>query len=304
MARTEGERTPGSKLLLAILIGAALAIPLFSVWLLVYDRQTQSEQATRVDHRRLGRSADDLRTDARHPLSRDRERDRGRERAKRDPQPRHHARADAGARDCRRCDDGRAGAAQALDLRSGRLRREAHRLGALRLPAGPRASRRQGRGHGPVAGRTALRRQRSARARRQSRSRRRTAAVCGSSRAAEAAAGAGSSPGSMPASLASQPIAVRYAFEMRGNSALTFVPQGGDTIGRSARPGRTRRSAATSCRSNGASMRKGSRRSTGSAIWRWANRWSRPATWSEQSTDPSRQCRRYVAAASRSHRSA
>jgi inner membrane protein len=44
--RMEGERTPGSKLLLAILIGAALAIPLFSVWLLVYDRQTQSEQAT------------------------------------------------------------------------------------------------------------------------------------------------------------------------------------------------------------------------------------------------------------------
>src|SRR5215217_3578831 len=43
--RTEGERTPGFKLLLAILIGAALAIPLFSVWLLVYDRQSQSEQA-------------------------------------------------------------------------------------------------------------------------------------------------------------------------------------------------------------------------------------------------------------------
>jgi len=44
--RTEGERTPGSKLLLAILVAAALAIPLFSIWLLVYDRQTQSEQAT------------------------------------------------------------------------------------------------------------------------------------------------------------------------------------------------------------------------------------------------------------------
>jgi inner membrane protein len=42
----EGERTPGFKLLLAILIGAALAIPLFSVWALVYDRQSQSEQAT------------------------------------------------------------------------------------------------------------------------------------------------------------------------------------------------------------------------------------------------------------------
>src|SRR5919107_821579 len=46
MLRVQGERTPGSKLLLAILIAAALAIPLFSVWLLVYDRQSQSEQAT------------------------------------------------------------------------------------------------------------------------------------------------------------------------------------------------------------------------------------------------------------------
>jgi inner membrane protein len=45
MRRLDGERTPGFKLLLAILIGLALAIPLFSVWLLVYDRQTQSEQA-------------------------------------------------------------------------------------------------------------------------------------------------------------------------------------------------------------------------------------------------------------------
>jgi inner membrane protein len=45
MRRIAGERTPGQKLLLAILIGVALAIPLFSVWLLVYDRQSQSEQA-------------------------------------------------------------------------------------------------------------------------------------------------------------------------------------------------------------------------------------------------------------------
>ena len=45
MVRIDGERTPGFKLFLAILIGLALAIPLFSVWLLVYDRQTQSEQA-------------------------------------------------------------------------------------------------------------------------------------------------------------------------------------------------------------------------------------------------------------------
>ena len=32
--------------MLSILIGVALAIPLFSVWALVYDRQSQSEQAT------------------------------------------------------------------------------------------------------------------------------------------------------------------------------------------------------------------------------------------------------------------
>jgi inner membrane protein len=39
------ERPPGRKLLFAILIGALLAIPLFAVYLLVYDRQSQSETA-------------------------------------------------------------------------------------------------------------------------------------------------------------------------------------------------------------------------------------------------------------------
>jgi inner membrane protein len=42
---SEDTRTPGGKFLLVILVGAALAIPLFSIWLLVYDRQTQSEEA-------------------------------------------------------------------------------------------------------------------------------------------------------------------------------------------------------------------------------------------------------------------
>ena len=46
MLKFDGERTPGFKLLLTILVGAALVIPLFSVWLLVYDRQTQSQEAT------------------------------------------------------------------------------------------------------------------------------------------------------------------------------------------------------------------------------------------------------------------
>lgn len=39
------DRSPGTKLLFAVLIGFLLAIPLFSVWLLVYDRQQQSETA-------------------------------------------------------------------------------------------------------------------------------------------------------------------------------------------------------------------------------------------------------------------
>ncbi|MFN3388998.1 MAG: cell envelope integrity protein CreD [Allosphingosinicella sp.] len=38
-------RSPGTKLLLAILAALALSIPLFSVWLLVYDRQQQSVHA-------------------------------------------------------------------------------------------------------------------------------------------------------------------------------------------------------------------------------------------------------------------
>jgi inner membrane protein len=45
VALTDGVRTPGFKLFLAIVVGLVLTIPLFSVWLLVYDRQNQSEEA-------------------------------------------------------------------------------------------------------------------------------------------------------------------------------------------------------------------------------------------------------------------
>ena len=41
-----GERTPAFKLFLAILVAAALAIPIFMVWFQVYDRRSQSEEAT------------------------------------------------------------------------------------------------------------------------------------------------------------------------------------------------------------------------------------------------------------------
>ena len=47
MVKFDGERTPGFKLFLAIVIGLALSIPLFSVYLLAYDRQSQQQQATR-----------------------------------------------------------------------------------------------------------------------------------------------------------------------------------------------------------------------------------------------------------------
>ena len=46
MWRVDGERSPGGKLFIAILIAAALAIPIFMVWFLVYDRQSQSQQAS------------------------------------------------------------------------------------------------------------------------------------------------------------------------------------------------------------------------------------------------------------------
>lgn len=42
---TDTTRTPGRKLLFALLIAAVLAVPLFAVYLLVYDRQSQSETA-------------------------------------------------------------------------------------------------------------------------------------------------------------------------------------------------------------------------------------------------------------------
>ncbi len=46
MAIDRVERSPGAKLALVIGIGLLLSIPLFSIWLLVYDRQTQSNEAT------------------------------------------------------------------------------------------------------------------------------------------------------------------------------------------------------------------------------------------------------------------
>ena len=46
MLGIDGERTAGFKLFLTIVVGLALTIPLFSVWLLVYDRQSQQQEAT------------------------------------------------------------------------------------------------------------------------------------------------------------------------------------------------------------------------------------------------------------------
>jgi inner membrane protein len=42
---TSPGRSPGRKLLFALLVGLLLSIPLFTVWLLIYDRQSQSDTA-------------------------------------------------------------------------------------------------------------------------------------------------------------------------------------------------------------------------------------------------------------------
>lgn len=47
MLTIDGARTPGFKLFLVIIVGLVLTIPLFSIWLLVYDRQSQEQEATR-----------------------------------------------------------------------------------------------------------------------------------------------------------------------------------------------------------------------------------------------------------------
>ena len=46
MTGFDAVRSPGFKLTLAMIVGLALTVPLFSVWLLVYDRQSQEQQAT------------------------------------------------------------------------------------------------------------------------------------------------------------------------------------------------------------------------------------------------------------------
>ena len=45
MLALDGDRTPGFKLFLTIIVGFALSIPLFSVYLLAYDRESQSREA-------------------------------------------------------------------------------------------------------------------------------------------------------------------------------------------------------------------------------------------------------------------
>src|SRR6185295_1481224 len=45
--KIDGERTPGFKLFLTIVVGFVLTIPLVSVYLLAYDRESQSREASR-----------------------------------------------------------------------------------------------------------------------------------------------------------------------------------------------------------------------------------------------------------------
>ena len=47
MLKVGSDRTPGFKLFLAIVVGFVLTIPLVSVYLLAYDRESQSREASR-----------------------------------------------------------------------------------------------------------------------------------------------------------------------------------------------------------------------------------------------------------------
>ena len=100
---------------------------------------------------------------------------------------------------------------------------------ASRFPPDLARTRRRSGADGPEPRGAALRAQRPARARRQSASHRRRPARCGSSRAAEAAAGAASSPGSTRASLLGSRSSVDFAYDFRGNASLSLAPQAGDT---------------------------------------------------------------------------
>ena len=178
MSALTAERSPGAKLGLALLVGFLLSFPLFTVWLLVYDRQQQSEYRPGLDRRGLGRPADHFRSPARHPLPRHRHRERDREQPPGDPHPHGLARAHPVARSGRPRHRGPPGAAPALDLRGRRLRRRGQRPRPLRHAARtcPRfdvAARR----HRPRPRRAALRPVRSARPRRQSAGRRRRPAA-------------------------------------------------------------------------------------------------------------------------------
>jgi inner membrane protein len=227
--RTEGERTPGSKLLLAILVAAALAIPLFSIWLLVYDRQTQSEQATAsitegwggpqivggpvlvIPYRAM---TTDTIVDRGQSITRSRE-------VRREltlspegadlsttvsPKRRKRSIYEAVVYDARF--GGSARFAFPPDLSRNGVKIEDMDLGRAELRFGISDPRGLGANPEVVVNGTRLRLQ--------------PGGGSGGGRGFFAWIDAGS--------LASQPISVRYQYELRGNSSLTYLPQAGETV--------------------------------------------------------------------------
>lgn len=55
---TETTRSPAMELGLALLVGLALTVPLFAVWLIVYDRERQTSRPTAPPARPGGRPTD------------------------------------------------------------------------------------------------------------------------------------------------------------------------------------------------------------------------------------------------------
>ena len=227
--RTEGERTPGSKLLLAILVAAALSIPLFSIWLLVYDRQTQSEQATASITEGWGGSqiiggpvlvipyratTTDTIVDRGQSITRSREVTRELTLSPEaadlsttvSPERRKRSIYEAVVYDAKL--GGSARFAFPPDLSRNGVKVEDMDLGRAELRFGISDPRGLGANPEVVANGTRQRLQ--------------------------PGGGSGGGRGFFAwidaSSLASQPIAVRYQYELRGNSSLTYLPQAGETV--------------------------------------------------------------------------
>jgi inner membrane protein len=271
------ERTPGFKLTLAIVVGLVLTIPLFSVWLLVYDRRSQSQEATQSITAGWGAPqamsgpllvipyrATATETVVENGQSVTRTRDVMRELTlapeavdlSTDVRPEVRKRSIYEAVVYAAHVSGKARFAFPPDLARSGVEPGQMQMDRAELRFG--VSDPRGLGANPRV------------------------LVDGRPLRLQPGGGSGGGRGFFAwinaAALTANPMGVDFSFNVRGNEALGIAPQAGIRAGPWARPGRARASGAISCPSFATSATRASTRPTGSAIWRSAGRWSAPAT--------------------------